>query len=60
MFQFAIKRLLGAVPTMLLITTVSFFLMRAAPGGPFDKERVVQPDEMDAGQEPAGFWNQTG
>jgi oligopeptide transport system permease protein len=44
LFQFAIKRLLGAVPTMLLITTVSFFLMRAAPGGPFDKERVVQPE----------------
>jgi oligopeptide transport system permease protein len=44
LFQFAIKRLLGAVPTMLLITTVSFFLMRAAPGGPFDKERIVRPE----------------
>ncbi|HEY2890641.1 MAG TPA: oligopeptide ABC transporter permease OppB [Dongiaceae bacterium] len=43
MLKFTIKRLLGAIPTMLLITTVAFFLMRAAPGGPFDKERVVQP-----------------
>jgi oligopeptide transport system permease protein len=42
--KFTIKRLLGAIPTMLLITTVAFFLMRAAPGGPFDKERVVQPE----------------
>lgn len=44
MLKFTIKRLLGAIPTMLLITTVAFFLMRAAPGGPFDKERVVQPE----------------
>ncbi len=44
MLSFAIKRLLGAIPTLLLITTVSFFLMRAAPGGPFDKERIVQPE----------------
>ena len=44
MLQFAIKRLLGAVPTMLLITTVSFFMMRVAPGGPFDKERIVRPE----------------
>jgi len=42
--QFAIKRLFGAVPTLLLITTVSFFMMRAAPGGPFDKERIVPPE----------------
>jgi len=44
LLSFTIKRLLGAIPTLLLITTVSFFLMRAAPGGPFDKERVVQPE----------------
>ena len=44
MLSFTIKRLLGAIPTLLLITSVSFFLMRAAPGGPFDKERIVQPE----------------
>ncbi len=44
MLKFTIRRLLGALPTMLLITTMSFFLMRAAPGGPFDKERIVQPE----------------
>jgi oligopeptide transport system permease protein len=44
LLSFTIKRLLGAIPTLLLITSVSFFLMRAAPGGPFDKERIVQPE----------------
>jgi oligopeptide transport system permease protein len=44
LLSFTIKRLLGAIPTLLLITTMSFFLMRAAPGGPFDKERIVQPE----------------
>ncbi len=44
MLRFAAKRLLGAIPTLLLIVTLSFFLMRIAPGGPFDKERVVPPE----------------
>ena len=48
MLRFTVKRLLGAIPTLLLIITVSFFLMRLAPGGPFDKERVVPP-EIEAG-----------
>ncbi len=34
MLRFAIKRLLGAIPTLLLIVTVSFFLMRIAPAAP--------------------------
>jgi oligopeptide transport system permease protein len=42
--RFAAKRLLGAIPTLLLIVTLSFFLMRIAPGGPFDKERIVPPE----------------
>jgi oligopeptide transport system permease protein len=42
--RFAIRRLFGAVPTMLLIVTASFFLMHIAPGGPFDKERIVPPE----------------
>ncbi len=44
MLRFAIKRLLGAIPTLFIIITFSFFLMRIAPGGPFDKERVVPPE----------------
>jgi oligopeptide transport system permease protein len=38
---FAIKRLVGAVPTLLIIVTVAFFMIRLAPGGPFDKDRPV-------------------
>lgn len=35
------RRLLIAVPTLLVIITVAFFMMRLAPGGPFDGERKL-------------------
>jgi oligopeptide transport system permease protein len=38
------KRLAGAVPTLFVIITAAFFLMRAAPGGPFDQEQVLPPE----------------
>lgn len=44
MFRYAISRLLGAIPTMLLIIAIAFFMVRAAPGGPFDKDRKVPPE----------------
>jgi len=44
MLRFTVRRLVGAVPTLLLIVTVSFFLMHVAPGGPFDRERIVPPE----------------
>jgi len=44
MFYFAVKRLLWAVPTLLLIITIAFFLMRLAPGGPFSRERPIAPE----------------
>lgn len=36
-------RLLGGVPTLLILIALAFFLMRAAPGGPFDTEQPVPP-----------------
>jgi len=39
MLQYFLKRLGGAIPTLFIIITVSFFLVHAAPGGPFDTER---------------------
>jgi oligopeptide transport system permease protein len=39
MFRFLLRRLLTAIPTMFLVVTVTFFMMRAAPGGPFDSQR---------------------
>ncbi len=47
MLRYAVKRLLGTVPTLLVIITVAFFMMRLAPGGPFDKERRL-PAEVEA------------
>ncbi len=44
MLAYALRRLVGAVPTLFLLIAVSFFMMRLAPGGPFDRERVVSPE----------------
>ena len=41
---FALGRLLGLVPTLLLLITVAFFLIRVAPGGPFDSEKILPPE----------------
>ncbi|MFS2317373.1 ABC transporter permease [Maricaulis sp. D1M11] len=45
MIGFLLRRLLVAIPTLLVIVTVAFFMMRAAPGGPFDTERPM-PQEV--------------
>ncbi|MBK5934460.1 oligopeptide transport system permease protein [Rhodovulum imhoffii] len=47
MFSYAIRRLLGAVPTIFLIVTAAFFMMRVAPGGPFDQERTLEATVME-------------
>ena len=38
-----LRRLLTAVPTLLVLMTLCFFLMRLAPGGPFDRDRSLPP-----------------
>jgi oligopeptide transport system permease protein len=43
MTRFFFTRLAGAIPTLFIIITITFFLMRAAPGGPFDQEQSVSP-----------------
>lgn len=48
MAAFTLRRLLAAVPTLFVLITVAFFLMRAAPGGPFDAERVLAPETRAA------------
>ncbi len=40
-------RVLGLIPTLLMLITVAFFLMRVAPGGPFDSEMLL-PEEIKA------------
>ena len=44
MFRFLLRRLLVAIPTLFLVVTASFFMMRAAPGGPFDSQRRLPPE----------------
>ena len=44
MAGYALRRLLGALPTLFIIVTLSFFMMRAAPGGPFDSQRRLPPE----------------
>ena len=44
MLSYAIRRVLGAIPTLFIIITLAFFMMRLAPGGPFDSERRLPPE----------------
>jgi oligopeptide transport system permease protein len=44
LLSYTIRRLLGALPTLLILIGVAFFLIRAAPGGPFDTERNLLPE----------------
>ena len=44
MLSYTIRRLLGAIPTLLILIGLAFLLIRAAPGGPFDRERSLLPE----------------
>jgi oligopeptide transport system permease protein len=44
MLSLIIKRLLIGVPTLLTIIVVSFFIIKAAPGSPFDAEADIDPE----------------
>jgi oligopeptide transport system permease protein len=41
MTLYILRRILGFIPVMFAIITMTFFLIRLAPGGPFDSERVL-------------------
>jgi oligopeptide transport system permease protein len=43
MLRYVFRRLLTAIPTLFVIVTISFFLIRVAPGGPFNQERGLNP-----------------
>lgn len=47
MLSYALKRFIGAWPTLLILIALAFFMIRAAPGGPFDAERSL-PAEVEA------------
>jgi oligopeptide transport system permease protein len=45
---YAIKRLLSVLPTLLIVATLAFVLVRLLPGGPFDEERAVPAEVKKA------------
>lgn len=46
MLLYVFRRLLTAIPTLFVIVTLAFFLIRVAPGGPFNQERGLSPEIM--------------
>jgi oligopeptide transport system permease protein len=43
MLRFVVQRLVVAIPTLFVVVTVAFFMMRAAPGNPFSTDRKLPP-----------------
>ena len=46
MLVYSLRRIVGSVPTILLLIIASFFLMQVAPGGPFTSERPLPPQVL--------------
>jgi oligopeptide transport system permease protein len=44
LLRYALLRVVGAIPTLLLVILVAFAMVRLAPGGPFDSERALPPE----------------
>ncbi|HDR1022711.1 TPA: oligopeptide transporter permease, partial [Pasteurella multocida] len=44
MFKLILRRLLQAIPTLFILITISFFMMRLAPGSPFTSEKNYPPE----------------
>lgn len=47
MLSYTLRRLIGAIPTLFIIVTVAFFLIRVAPGGPFHLEHPLEAQVME-------------
>jgi len=50
MLTYFLRRLIGAIPTLFIIIAISYFLIRLAPGGPFDTDKTL-PAEIQASLE---------
>lgn len=44
MIGYAVRRVLAIIPTLWVVLTVLFFLLRVVPGGPFDTDRALPPE----------------
>ena len=47
MLSYILRRLASTIPTLFLVVTISFFLIRLAPGGPFDLEQPLNAAIME-------------
>ena len=47
MLGYTLHRVVGFLPVLFIIASLSFFMMRLAPGGPFDQDRAL-PDQVRA------------
>ena len=65
MLKFILYRFLQIIPVLLAIATMTFFMVHAAPGGPFSQERNVRPEILEKMNEyyglndslPVQYWN---
>ena len=48
MAKYIVKRILLAIMTVFIICLITFFLMHAVPGGPFNKEKALSQATIDA------------
>lgn len=46
MLTLILRRILQAIPTLFVLITLSFFMMRLAPGSPFSSEKNYPPEVM--------------
>ncbi len=70
MLRFILSRLAQMIPVLLIIATLTFFMIRLAPGGPFDAEKSVSPEirknleryyhMVNADGSPRSLWRQLG
>ena len=44
MLKFILRRLLETIPVLLMVATITFFMLRLTPGGPFDSEKKVSAE----------------
>lgn len=47
MIRFIARRILETIPVLVAVATLTFFMLRMAPGGPFDSEKVVSQEVLE-------------
>lgn len=48
MIRFLLRRICESIPVFFAIITATFFMARFVPGGPFDNEKSVPPETLEA------------